>query len=101
MNGLPRHVSQADDVDRIVNISNVIRLKCDAGTVCARIRLNSGGDRADRPDDSEEDIARKLEIFDRRTRPVLDHYRAKGVEIREFEVGVNTVPDEILLELEA
>lgn len=100
LNGLPRHVSQADDVDRILNVTGLLYLRCDAHTVHERIRLNSGGDRVGRADDSEADIAGKLEIFEQRTIPLLDRYRGKGVRIAQMEVTVESTAAEMLQRLE-
>jgi len=44
LNGLPRHIGQARDVDHIVAVSAVVSLECSADVVCDRIRLDSGGD---------------------------------------------------------
>jgi len=99
LNGLPRHVSQADDVDRVLRVVRVIYLRCDAHTVYERIRLNTGGDRTGRSDDSEKDIARKLAIFADRTMPLLDHYRAKGVDVVEIDVGIETTTEQVVRRL--
>ena len=95
LNGLPRHVDQARDVDSLVNVRMVVHLECSAETVSERIRLNSGGDRAGRVDDSLPEIERKLSIFRDRTLPLLTHYRERGARIEPVEVGVHTTPDEI------
>ena len=96
MNGLPRHVSQATDVDSIVDIVKVIYLSCTPEVTKERIRKNTGGDRAERQDDSLEEINRKIQIFSNRTIPILDHYRQKKVETFEYEIGINTQPENII-----
>lgn len=95
LNGLPRHSDQARDVDSLVNVRMVVHLECSAETVRERIRLNSGGDRAGRADDSLPEIKRKLSIFQGRTLPLLTHYRARGARIERVEIGLHTTPDEI------
>jgi adenylate kinase family enzyme len=95
LDGLPRHVGQARDVDAILDIGMIVCLECPAKTVQRRIALNSGGDRADRIDDSLEEIKRKLKIFHERTVPLLDHYRAKGVKVEQITITVDTTPEKI------
>ena len=96
LNGLPRHVTQAESLVAIVEAQTVIELFCSAQTVLERIRTNTGGDRTDRLDDSEEAIRNKLEIFARRTAPLLDYYRTQGVKIERIDVGPDTSTEEIL-----
>jgi adenylate kinase family enzyme len=73
----------------------VVQLDCDARTVAERLRRNSGGDRAQRADDMEALVARKLAIYEERTRPLLDYYRSQGVRILKVPVGVKTQPAEM------
>ena len=96
LNGLPRHVGQAKDVDSIVTIKLVIYLDCSFEVIKERVRLNIGGDRSDRTDDSIEEIKKKLEIFHDRTSPMLQYYKKKKIPIKKVSISVNTNPDEIL-----
>jgi len=100
MNGLPRHVGQADDVDGIVTIRMVVHLECSSETVFRRISSNSGGDRSCREDDDPLAVTRKLEIFNRRTAPVLDHYSGRGVRIARINVTSTINPHQIVEQLE-
>jgi adenylate kinase family enzyme len=95
LNGLPRHVEQARAMESKVTVINVVQLDCDARTVAERLRRNSGGDRAQRADDMEALVARKLAIYEERTRPLLDYYRSQGVRILKVPVGVKTQPAEM------
>ncbi|MBN2302131.1 MAG: nucleoside monophosphate kinase [Lentisphaerae bacterium] len=95
LNGLPRHVGQAENVGSVVNMKRVISLDCSSKVVFERIRLNSGGDRAERSDDAMDDVTRKLEIFRKRTTPLLDYYRANGVEVHIVGVQADTNSAEI------
>jgi adenylate kinase family enzyme len=61
-----------------------------------RIRLDTGGDRKVRVDDSLQQIKRKLQIFRLETAPLLDHYRRKGVRILPIRVGLNTTAKDML-----
>ena len=100
LNGLPRHEGQARGIVPVADVRCVISLDCPADVARQRIRTDSGGDRAGRLDDSPEEVERKLEVFRRKTRPLLDHYRGKQVRIAEFQVAVNTSPVEIWTRLE-
>lgn len=92
MNGLPRHVGQARDAASLVDIRRVINLRCTADVVSARIQRNTGGDRAERPDDSRAEVDRKLRLFEQRTAPLLDHYAAGGVETVQIDVTATMTP---------
>jgi adenylate kinase family enzyme len=95
LNGLPRHVDQAKDVDGLAEIRCVVSLDGTAEVVRDRIRLDSGGDRAGREDDSLEDIERKLGVFRSRTFPLLEHYRIRGARVERFSVAVNTTAEDV------
>lgn len=95
LNGMPRHAGQARDAGDVLNVILVVALECTAEVVHKRIAGNSGGDRTERTDDSVEEIARKLEIYAARTRPLIDHYRSESVPCRLVPVGIDTTPKEI------
>jgi len=86
LNGLPRHVEQARDMDEMVAIESLIVLECNAEDVRDRVRSNVGGDRTDRSDDSIEMVQKKLEIYKIRTAPLIDYYADKGCSIVRIEV---------------
>lgn len=90
LNGLPRHAGQARDVATLADVRAVVLLDCSPEAVRARIRHDTGGDRAGRVDDSLPEIERKLALFRERTLPLLDHYAALGVSIRRLPVGEKT-----------
>lgn len=95
LNGLPRHTGQARDMDALVDVRMVVHLCCSGQTVYERIRLNSGGDRLDRVDDSVEQIERKLSAFNERTLPLLEYYRSRGVSVETFEIAETTSPEDV------
>jgi adenylate kinase family enzyme len=99
LNGLPRHVEQAKAMESKVTVIGVVQLDCDAHTVAERLRCNSGGDRAQRADDVEALVARKLVIYEERTRPLLNYYRGKGVRILKVPVDIKTQPAELAAQL--
>lgn len=92
MNGLPRHAGQAESLEPHVDLGAILELKCTPATVFARLCADTGGDRAGRLDDTIDLVERKLAIFERRTRPLIDHYRGRGVRAVTLGVGVDTQP---------
>ena len=101
LNGLPRYVGQAGNVDSILNIHAVIYLSCTPEIVFNRIASDAGGDRADRIDDDIESIKTKLDLFNKRTAPLLEHYRRRGAKIETIEITTKTTVKEILERLNA
>jgi adenylate kinase family enzyme len=63
LNGLPRHLGQAQAMEGIIDVRMVVHLDCSVHVVAERIRHNVGGDRDQREDDTPEAIRRKLAIF--------------------------------------
>ena len=94
LNGLPRHVGQANAIDEIVSIETVICLASSSHIILERIRTNIGGDRAGRADDDLESIRNKLEIFAGRTAPLADRYRETGTPIHTLEVTATMSPED-------
>ena len=95
LNGLPRHLDQARDTDRLVDIQTLVHLQCDPETVCCRIARNTGHDRAGRVDDTPADIEKKLVLFNRRTLPLIDYYRGRGARIHTLTVTADATPARI------
>ncbi len=93
MNGLPRHLSQAEYVDSLVDMEMVVYLDCSPEVVKQRILLNSGGDRTARVDDSLPEVEMKLKLFRERTFPILDYYRSRGIRVEQIEVGTESTAD--------
>jgi adenylate kinase family enzyme len=92
LNGLPRHEGQARALDGIVAVEAVVSLQCSARVAFERIKLNSGGDRTGREDDSVEAIGKKIELFGRQTLPLLEYYRRRAVPIYSIIISTNTSP---------
>jgi adenylate kinase family enzyme len=93
LNGLPRHVGQAEAVGRIVHVHTVVSLRCSEEVVARRIGTNVGGDRSKRSDDSDTDIRRKLAIFAERTGPLVDYYRRAGRLVIDLPVTAEMTPE--------
>ncbi|MDA8431557.1 MAG: nucleoside monophosphate kinase [Nitrospiraceae bacterium] len=98
LNGLPRHLDQARDVDRKVTTSAVVVLECGAEDVLCRISDNPGGDRTGREDDGIEMVRKKLGIFRERTAPLIRHYENAGCRIFRVEVGPSATAEEIYVQ---
>jgi adenylate kinase family enzyme len=101
LNGLPRHLGQAQAMEGIVDIRMVVHLDCSAHVVAERIGRNVGGDRDRRQDDAPEAIRRKLAIFTERTAPLLHYYRSRQVRIETVEVGPRTTAEEMRRTIES
>lgn len=99
LNGLPRHVGQAGDLDRIVTVHLVVELSCSTETVIRRLADDIGGDRADRIDDDQARVRKKLELYTRRTEGLLDHYRRLGAAVISLTVGPDTTAEEMWQEI--
>jgi adenylate kinase family enzyme len=89
LNGLPRHVGQAQGVGSILHVRLTVQLACSAEVVLQRIRGNVDGDRTLRSDDDEDLVRRKLLIFMERTSPLLDYYRRHGAWEVTVQVAAN------------
>jgi adenylate kinase family enzyme len=101
LNGLPRHVEQAQAMEDVTEVRAVVHLACSARVVAERIGSNVGGDRARREDDVPEAVRRKLAIFAERTAPLLHYFRSRRVRIETVEVGPRTTAEEMWRTIES
>ena len=101
LNGLPRHIGQAEAVGKIMDVRTVINFSTYPSVLLERIKSNVGGDRSERTDDSIEEISRKLEIFKTQTMPLLDYYKNLDITILEVEVDEDTIPLYIIQSLQS
>ncbi len=92
LNGLPRHLGQMHRLDPWLQIILAIHLRCSPEIVFDRIRLNSGGDRTGRVDDSPDAIRRKLALFEQRTAPLLDECRHRGIPVITLDIPLHADP---------
>jgi len=95
LNGLPRHIGQAQAVDSLLAMEAVIFLNCTGEVVRERIGTNVGGDRTTRQDDDPAAIAKKLRLFAERTSPLVEHYRSIGARIDVIDVTATMTADEM------
>jgi adenylate kinase len=95
LNGLPRHIGQARMMEDVVRVEAVVSLEASPEVVSERIMLDTGGDRADRPDDDLHAIRRKLVIFRMRTLPLLEYYDNREVPVVTVTVGVRMTAEDM------
>jgi adenylate kinase family enzyme len=100
LNGMPRHVGQAEKIRDFADVVSVLYLQCDEETVLERISTDAGGDRASRTDDDLLLVKKKCETFQQRTFPLLDYYRSLGRPIWEITVTKATGARDIVRLLE-
>jgi len=99
LNGLPRHTGQALGLEPLVRAEVVVTLECTAEVACERIETNAGGDRGVRNDDVVQAVRARLETFQKRTVPLVDHYRRRGIRVIALNVGSRTSAVELFHEL--
>ena len=95
LNGMPRYGRQAESLAGNVDVERVVRLEASAAVIRTRIRIDTGGDRAERIDDSYEAVERRLAVFRERTLPLIDHYRTRGVPISVIPVTAGMTAGEM------
>lgn len=101
LDGFPRTVSQAEAIDGFSEIDSVVNIdvplnklmrritgrrvcgKCgesyhidylDGSTSCKKC----DGELIQRADDNEETVGKRLEVYEKQTAPLIDHYKSKG-----------------------
>ena len=103
LDGFPRTTEQAEALGEIVHLDAVVNFAADDETVVRRISgrrvctacgevhhvdwLKEGQNTCDkckgsliiRPDDNEETVRKRLEVYARQTAPLIAYYREKGV----------------------
>lgn len=100
LNGMPRTVEQADALE--MNVVGVVELICKPDVVAQRVSRRYAGktsDHAGRSDDTPKAIRKKLEIYERSTRTLMDYYRAKSVPVIKIPVKVDTTENDLLPKL--
>lgn len=87
LNGIPRHLDQAKDIEEIARVHSLIVLDCGAKEVYCRLRNNAGKDRTERIDDGRKLVEKKMKIFRERTAPLVAHYQQQGNRIYRLAVS--------------
>jgi adenylate kinase len=93
LNGLPRHVDQADDMGAMITVQRLIVLECEPEEVCKRIEDNTGRDRTGRTDDAISMIRKKLKIFNARTAPLIAYYADRGSHVTRLKITAMSTPE--------
>ena len=100
LNGLPRHIGQAGAMESIIDLQALVSLECGPATLWERIRLNAGGDRGGRADDTLKEVERRVGGFRSRTEPLLRYYREQRVPVLLLQVGTKTTAQDIYGQLD-
>ena len=119
LDGFPRTIVQAEELDRISNIDLVINIDVDFSLLLDRLcgrrvckdcgesyhvsRLNGktdcarcGGALYQRKDDNPETVQSRLNVYHTQTAPLIDYYKKKGLL---FNAPGNGTPDEVFEEV--
>lgn len=92
LDGIPRNIEQAKLMEGIIEVRKVFHLSCpDRGKLVDRLKKRALKD--NRLDDANEEvIRRRLETYERESKPLLDHY---GPELR-CDIDAMEAPIEVL-----
>jgi len=108
LDGFPRTLPQAEELDKIVNIDIVINLQMDKNTLISRIsgrrvcnmcgsishvdflnggqKCECGGEFIQREDDKEETVKERLKVYENQTKPLIEYYANKGI-LKNIDAG--------------
>ena len=100
LDGYPRNAAQVAELDQILaelgaRLDAVIQLTAERGELMARMRERA--ELEGRADDTEEVIARRLDIYDAETAPLAKAYADRGLLVSVDGIGaVDEVADRVL-----
>jgi adenylate kinase len=82
LDGFPRSVEQATEARKLAELADagpdaVIYLDAPRDELVRRILARA--DKEGRDDDNPETVANRLRVFDEATRPLIEHYRERGL----------------------
>ena len=94
--GFPRNLKQAQKLDEIMNDINihldfVFHIDVKEEILTSRIENRAKQDKITRNDDTSEVLIERLKVYNRETKPVLDHYSNK--EILTVIDGMRTIDE--------
>ena len=84
LDGFPRNLKQAQKLDEIMNNMNihldyVFHIDVDEEILTSRIENRAKQDKVTRKDDTSDVLIERLKVFNRETKPVLDHYSNQNI----------------------
>lgn len=90
LDGYPRNAAQVDALDAILaelgmSLDAVVQLTADREELLTRIRRRA--EIEGREDDTEEAIARRLDIYEEQTAPLTSAYAARGLLVQVDGIG--------------
>lgn len=90
LDGYPRNAAQVAELDRIlgefgVALDGVVELTADRAELLERLRRRA--ELEGREDDTEEVIARRLDIYEQQTAPLTEAYAERGLLARVDGIG--------------
>ena len=102
LDGVPRTVSQAHALDKMLNSKNlaldcVIEIKVDKAALFARIENRAAETGGARSDDNADTLRKRLEVYYENTAPLLPYYADKGV-LKSVD-GMNSI-DEVASQID-
>ena len=82
--GFPRNLKQAQKLDEIINAINinldfVFHIDVDEKILTSRIANRAKQEKITRKDDTSEVLIERLKVYNRDTKPVLDHYANQNI----------------------
>ncbi len=105
LDGFPRSVEQAQEARKLAELANagpdaVIYLDAPRDVLVDRILARA--EKEGRSDDNPDTVTNRLRVFDEATRPLVDHYRERGLlHVINADQDEDAVTEEILRALEA
>ena len=95
MDGIPRNVHQAQLLEETIEVVKIIHLQADFSKMVERLRRRAL--KENRFDDaSDEVIRRRMEVYERETKPLLDYYPADKIARIEASMSQIRVLNEIV-----
>jgi len=123
LDGFPRTLEQANTLDEIVAIDVVIKLTVPDSIIIERLSTRRickscgevynvrylkpkvegvcdkcGGQLYQRPDDTAKVIKDRIQVYERQTQPILQHYKEKKVQFVEFKCEILDMYPDVAVE---
>ena len=123
LDGFPRTIEQAKALEKITKIDGVVLLAVPEWIIVERLSTRRicrncgevynirylkpkvegicgkcGGPLYQRPDDAEKVIKERIDVYERQTQPILQHYRSEKVPFVELKTEKIDMPPEVAVE---